>query len=205
MRPHCRPCQTVSFTSEPTCLGLTPSLTGSPSNPLVRHPTQPPPHMNLIRNTRMGSPLPPQPTPLTTSTRPLNPSVTHITSLPTPSHSSQRPHSSLSPSSQPTDPMQAHTVQISQRMVQQPRNLTKKGLKQSMNMHKDKATKAAYNTFRVSTPRDACPSAKFPLFQDRVRTKMKAQGEEFWVEFDKAPKFRKDRLVSEVSKHTILF
>lgn len=113
---------------------------------------QPPPHVNPVRNTRMGATFPPQPTSPTTTTRPLNPSVAQIRSLPTPSRPSPMPCSPLPPSSQSTHPVQGGAVHNRRRMKQRPQGITKMGLKQAMGLHVDKAARHAYNKFRVSVP-----------------------------------------------------
>lgn len=158
MRANYTPCPCCpSYDSPPRMDGpahppLSP--TGSPTSPPpVARPLgqpQPPSHTNPIRNTRMGAPMPPQSASPTTLTRPLNPSVAHIRSLPMLSRPSPRPCSPLLLSPQPPDSIQDHIAQNQRKKKRRPRNITKKGLKQSMELHTDKVARHAYNKFRVN-------------------------------------------------------
>lgn len=125
--------------SPPTRNETAPLTSHSPSD------LQPALSMNPIQNTHMGAPLP-----LATSTRQPSPSISHIRSLPPSLCSFTRPLFPLSSSSQLADPAQGLRASNQQRMKQQPRNIARNGLKQSMNLHNDKLSRHAYNKFRVS-------------------------------------------------------
>ena len=174
-------------------------------------------HANPIRNTRMGEPSNSQPTLPPASPHPPKPSVNqtrsscdHSRPFPNPSnpsrnlsHCSPRPCSPPTSSSQTTELTPANPVQTRPKVIRKPRGITKKGFKQSMGLHVNEVSKHAYNRFKVGNISLLYSFAKCPLFQDRVRTKMKEKGEGLWVNWDDVPKSYKDWLVNQVSTSTL--
>jgi hypothetical protein len=155
---------------------------------LQRDEQPPPPPLNPLRNSRMGEPIRPHQAPPPTLSHPPNTSVNQASSS-GPSHSFPRP------CPQPTFPPQLPKVR------RKPRNMTTKGLKQSMGLHETSVGRHSYNRIRVrSSSIHRCFSTDQLLSQDRIRTKMKEKGEGLWVHFEDVPKTYKNWLVNEVSK-----
>ena len=135
-------------------LTLTPHFTESQlsscrSQEPQREP-QPLPPLNPIRNSRMGEPICPQQVPLPTSSQLPNTSVNQA-GLSGPSLSFPRPHLQSTLLPQPTEPTTScrDPNRNLPKVRRKPRNITTKGLKQSMGLHETSVGRHSYNRIRV--------------------------------------------------------